>query len=60
VVAVGRDGRTFVVAASDGTVDAGELVGSLTDEFGGGGGGGATFAQGGGIDADPQDVLDAL
>jgi alanyl-tRNA synthetase len=60
VVAVGRDGRTFVVVASDGSVDAGELVGRLTDEFGGGGGGGATFAQGGGIDADPADVLDAL
>jgi alanyl-tRNA synthetase len=37
-------------------VDAGDVVARATDEFGGGGGGGASFAQGGGLDADPADV----
>jgi alanyl-tRNA synthetase len=35
-------------------------VADLTDEFGGGGGGGPTFAQGGGLDADPETVVAAL
>jgi alanyl-tRNA synthetase len=56
-VVVGRDGRTFVVVASDGGLDAGAVVEGVTDEFGGGGGGSPTFAQGGGIDADPDDVV---
>jgi alanyl-tRNA synthetase len=37
-------------------VDAGDVVGRITDEFGGGGGGAPTLAQGGGLDADPDDV----
>jgi alanyl-tRNA synthetase len=60
VVVAGREGRTFVVVATDGTVDAGDVVDELTNEFGGGGGGSPAFAQGGGIDADPETVLDEL
>ena len=56
----GGDGRPFVVVASDGAVDANEVVQSVTDEFGGGGGGGPTFAQGGGLDADTEAVVDFL
>jgi alanyl-tRNA synthetase len=64
VVAVGRDGRTFVVAAAtpdgDADVDAGAIVDGVTDEFGGGGGGSPQFAQGGGIDASPDEVVEFL
>jgi alanyl-tRNA synthetase len=60
VVVAGREGRSFVVVASDGAVDAGEVVDELTTTFGGGGGGGPTFAQGGGIDADPEAIVDEL
>ena len=59
-VLVGRDGGTFVVVATDGTVDANTVVGDVTDEFGGGGGGQPTLAQGGGIDADPTAVVEHL
>lgn len=57
VVLSGEDGATFVVAATDGNSDAGDLVGEVTDAFGGGGGGSPTFAQGGGLDASPEDVV---
>ena len=57
VALVGEDGRPFVVAGTDGAVDAGDVVTEVTDEFGGGGGGSPEFAQGGGIDADPDDVV---
>lgn len=59
VVAVGGDDSPFVVvaAAEDADVDAGTVVSNVTDAFGGGGGGGAAFAQGGGLDADPEDVV---
>jgi alanyl-tRNA synthetase len=56
VAAVGRDGATFVVAASGGDPPASAVVAAATDEFGGGGGGSDRFAQGGGIDADPERV----
>jgi alanyl-tRNA synthetase len=56
----GEDGTTFVVVATDGTVDAGDVVGDVTERFGGGGGGSPTFAQGGGIDAAPEDVVTSL
>lgn len=60
VVLVGRDGSTFVVVgAGDGT-DAADVVDDITGEFGGGGGGSPTIAQGGGIDADPEAVVDFL
>lgn len=60
VAVVGDQGSTFVVVASDGEVEAGDLVAEVTDEFGGGGGGGPTFAQGGGLSADPEDVAATL
>lgn len=57
--AVGPGPSPFVVvaAAGDADVDAGDVIGAVTDEFGGGGGGGPTFAQGGGLDADPETVV---
>jgi alanyl-tRNA synthetase len=59
VVATGGDGSTFVVAAAQGAdANAGDVVDDVTGEFGGGGGGGPPFAQGGGIDADPEAVAD--
>lgn len=57
---VGRDGPTFVVVRTDGETDATDVVGDVTDEFGGGGGGQPTLAQGGGVDADPETVVDYL
>jgi len=41
-------------------LDAGAVVDALTDEFGGGGGGGPTFAQGGGLSAEPDEIVDWL
>jgi len=41
----------------DNAPNAGAVVDAVTDEFGGGGGGGPTFAQGGGLDADPDAVV---
>ncbi|WP_232686032.1 alanyl-tRNA editing protein [Halobacterium zhouii] len=59
VVAVaGGDDRAFVVvAATPDATDPEAVVGAVTEEFGGGGGGGATFAQGGGIDAAPREIV---
>lgn len=63
VAAVGGGDAPFVVvavaggAAGEGGPDAGAVVDAVTDEFGGGGGGGPTFAQGGGLDADPDAVV---
>ncbi|MFC7046404.1 DHHA1 domain-containing protein [Halobacteriaceae archaeon GCM10025711] len=53
----GGDGGAYVVVASTGDVDAGDVVSEVTGEFGGGGGGSPTFAQGGGMDAEPDDVI---
>lgn len=60
LVLTGRDGLTFVVVATDGETDANDIVGEVAEEFGGGGGGQPHLAQGGGIDADPQTVVDYL
>ena len=57
VAVVGDDERPFVVVASAGEVDAGEVVDAVTETFGGGGGGGPPFAQGGGLDADADEVV---
>jgi alanyl-tRNA synthetase len=57
VVAVGGEGRPFVVVASSTSVDAGAVVDRVTERFGGGGGGGPPFAQGGGLDADAEEVV---
>lgn len=56
-VLAGRDGSTFLVVWTDGSADANDVIGEVTDEFGGGGGGQPTLAQGGGLDADPEDVV---
>jgi len=56
VVLAGEDGSTFVVAATAGDPEAGAVVDEVTDAFGGGGGGSPTFAQGGGLDASPEEV----
>jgi alanyl-tRNA synthetase len=56
VALVGEDGGTFIAVGTDGP-DAGAVVDDVTDAFGGGGGGRPQFAQGGGIDADPADVV---
>jgi len=60
LVLTGRDGLTFVVVATDGETDASDVVGEVTAEFGGGGGGQPTLAQGGGLEAEPQAVVDYL
>ncbi|UPV74691.1 DHHA1 domain-containing protein [Halorussus limi] len=60
VVLAGEDGATFVVAATGGDPDAGDVVDDVTAEFGGGGGGSPTFAQGGGLDAGPEAVVSFL
>jgi len=76
IAAVGTGDAPFVVAAvaeeaagggGDGTSsddgdapDAGAVVAAVTDEFGGGGGGGPTFAQGGGLDGDPDAIVARL
>lgn len=62
VVLVGEDGGTFVVVAvsPDATVAADGVVDDVTGAFGGGGGGSPTFAQGGGVDATPEAIVDWL
>ena len=55
---VGEAGGYLAVATTaDGDVDAGAVVEAVTDEFGGGGGGSPTVAQGGGLDAAPDEVV---
>ncbi|ELZ38873.1 alanyl-tRNA editing protein [Halorubrum tebenquichense] len=61
LAAIGTGDAPFLVVAvaddvAGGDLDAGDVVDAVTDEFGGGGGGGPTFAQGGGLDADPAAV----
>jgi alanyl-tRNA synthetase len=62
VGAVGDGERPYVVVAAgpESDVHAGDVVDAVTDRFGGGGGGGPPFAQGGGLDADPEAVVEAL
>jgi alanyl-tRNA synthetase len=55
-VAGDADGGAYLVVATAGDPDAAAVVADVTDEFGGGGGGSPTFAQGGGIPADPETV----
>jgi alanyl-tRNA synthetase len=57
VVALVGETGSYVAVATDGSVDAGDVVDGVTAEFGGGGGGRPTVAQGGGLDADPDDVV---
>lgn len=60
VVLTGSDGSTFVVVGTTGEQDANELIQDVTDEFGGGGGGRPSLAQGGGLSADPETVVEYL
>lgn len=60
VVLTGSAGSTFVVAGTTGDQDANEIVQDVTDRFGGGGGGRPSLAQGGGLSADPEAVVDYL
>jgi alanyl-tRNA synthetase len=53
---VGSEGSTLAVA-TDGTVDATDVVDGVTDAFGGGGGGSQTLAQAGGLSAEPGAVV---
>ncbi len=57
VVLAGESGSTFVAVAAGDGADAGDVVDEVTDEFGGGGGGSPGFAQGGGIQAPPEEVV---
>lgn len=56
VALVGEQGD-YLAVATDGSVEAGEVVDDVTAQFGGGGGGSPTVAQAGGLDADPADVV---
>ncbi|MFC7116494.1 DHHA1 domain-containing protein [Natronoarchaeum sp. GCM10025703] len=60
VVLVGTDGSTFIVVGTGGETDANAVIDDVTGEFGGGGGGRPTLAQGGGLDANPDSVVEYL
>jgi len=60
VALAGEQGSTFLVVATDGSVDATDVLEEATEAFGGGGGGQPTLAQGGGMDADPGAVAEHL
>lgn len=60
IALAGRDGSTFVVVGSTGEPSADGVIDEVAEEFGGGGGGSATFAQGGGFGASPDDIVTAL
>ena len=53
---VDEDGQ-YLAVATTGSVDAGDVVGDVTEEFGGGGGGSPTVAQGGGLGADGDEIV---
>lgn len=55
VIALVADSQLAVGTAKD--ADASAIVADVTEEFGGGGGGSETVAQGGGLGADPEDVV---
>lgn len=57
VALVGGDDRPFIAAAAGEGVDAAAVVEEVTERFGGGGGGTADAAQGGGLEADPDEVV---
>ncbi|MFB6187235.1 MAG: DHHA1 domain-containing protein, partial [Halobacteriaceae archaeon] len=54
---VGQQDTTFIVAATDGSINANAIIQDVTEKFGGGGGGQNTFAQGGGLTVPPDDVI---
>ncbi|WP_248904505.1 alanyl-tRNA editing protein [Halocatena marina] len=52
------NGSQLAVGTSDtDTADAGSIIESVTDEFGGGGGGSPIVAQGGGLGGNPEDIV---
>jgi alanyl-tRNA synthetase len=59
VALVDEDGQ-YLAVATTGDVDAGGVVDRVTGEFGGGGGGSPTVAQGGGLGADPEQIVGFL
>ncbi|PSP73736.1 hypothetical protein BRC86_08295 [Halobacteriales archaeon QS_3_64_16] len=59
VALIDSDGG-YLAVASQGEADAGGVVERVTAEFGGGGGGSPSVAQGGGIDADPAELISFL
>lgn len=60
IALVTGEGPVRLSVASAGPVSANAVIDEVTDAFGGGGGGGDDFAQGGGIDADPEAVVELL
>jgi len=60
VVALVGESGSYAAVATDGQDDAGVIVDRITGEFGGGGGGGPTVAQAGGLDTDPDEVVNFL
>jgi alanyl-tRNA synthetase len=59
VALVGAEG-TYLAVASSCAIAAADVVDNATATFGGGGGGDARVAQAGGLDADPEAVVDFL
>ena len=60
VVALVDEAGAYLAVATTGDVDAGAVADDVTDEFGGGGGGSPTVAQGGGLDAESDDIVSYL
>ena len=56
VVLVSGENPANLTVATNGEVDAGDVVARVTGAFGGGGGGGPEFAQAGGIAASPEEI----
>ena len=60
VVALVDEEGQYLAVATNGDVDAGSVVEEVTGEFGGGGGGGPTVAQGGGLGADAESIVEFI
>lgn len=58
----GTDGSTFLVVASgdETSISATAIIDAVTDQFGGGGGGQVTIAQAGGLEGQPDQVIEFL
>jgi alanyl-tRNA synthetase len=57
VVALVESDGGYLAVASEGEADAGGVIERVTAEFGGGGGGSPSVAQGGGLDAEPEELV---
>ncbi len=61
IAVINRSGSlSAVVGSKTDSVSANEVIQSLSSEFGGGGGGTDEFAQGGGFQGDPENLIDHL